>query len=78
MLELFILLQSDIKRLYVLSVLIKFTDSPFCAHDSMHPSISKTHLMLLLTEEDLIIVFNLFLDEYFVPNNCVLPSQVYL
>ena len=37
--------------------------------------IAYLHLMLLVTEEDLIIVFSLCLSEYFVPTNSVLPSS---
>lgn len=34
------------------------------------------HLMLLLIEEDLIIVFSICLNEYFVPTNPVLSSSL--
>ena len=61
-------------KTYILSVLIKSTDPLFCVPDTKHPSFSKTHLMLLLTEEDFIIVFSLSLNEYFLQTNSVLPS----
>lgn len=61
-------------KTYVLSVLIKSTDPMFCVSDTKHSSLSKTHLMLLLTEEDLIILFSHSLNEYFLRTNSVLPS----
>ena len=69
MLELHILLQSALKK--YLSVLIKSTDPPFCISDSKDPSFLKTHLMLLWTQENLIIVILLCLNEYFVATHSI-------